>query len=178
MNFTEADVVHQIFHGTTVPLADERARILREMAGTVIDKFNSSFVHLITSANKSAVALLNILTTHFPNFQDHSIYQGHQIHFYKRAQILIGDIYGKFNGKELGEFLDIDQLTMFPDYRVPQILEAEGVFEYSEQLKAIIMNKEVITDREIEGEIRASSVIAIELIKEYLRGKGVEALSI
>lgn len=88
-------------------------------------------MELILLANKSAVALLNILTSNFPNFQDHSIYKGHQIHFYKRAQILIGDIFGKFNGKGLGEFIDIDQLTMFPDYRVPQILEAEGVFEYS-----------------------------------------------
>jgi len=40
------------------------------------------------------------------------------------------------------------------------------------------MNKEVITDREIEAEVRASSVIAVELIKEYLKGKGVIALSI
>jgi hypothetical protein len=92
------------------------------MAGTVVNSFNSSFVQLVTSANKSAVTLLNILTTNFPNFQDHSIYKGHQIHFYKRAQILIGDIFGKFNGKDLGYFYDIDQLTMFPDYRVPQIL--------------------------------------------------------
>jgi len=29
MNFTEEDVVQKIFHGITVPLADERARILR-----------------------------------------------------------------------------------------------------------------------------------------------------
>jgi len=111
-----------MFKGIKVPLADERARILREMSSTVLTIFEGSFVGLIEMANKSAVALLNILTKNFPNFQDHSIYQGHQIHFYKRAQILIGDIFGKFNGEGLGEFNDIDQLTMFPDYRVPQIL--------------------------------------------------------
>lgn len=48
------------------------------------------------------VELLNILTANFPNFQDHSIYKGHQIHFYKRSQILIGDIYAKFEGKGCG----------------------------------------------------------------------------
>lgn len=100
--YSKSDVIDKIFHGIHVPLADERARILREMSSTVLNTFNSSFVSLVTSANKSAVALLNILTTNFPNFQDHSIYQGHQIHFYKRAQILIGDIFGKFNGKDLG----------------------------------------------------------------------------
>ena len=36
------------------------------------------------------------------NFQDHSIYEGHQIHFYKRGQILIKDIHGRFNGAGVG----------------------------------------------------------------------------
>jgi hypothetical protein len=57
---------------------------------------------LIEKANKSAVALLNILTQNFMNFQDHSIYEGHQIHFYKRGQILIKDIHGRFNGSGIG----------------------------------------------------------------------------
>ncbi len=92
------------------------------MATTVLSRFEGSFVNLIHLADKSAVSLLNLLTQNFPNFQDHAIYEGHQIHFYKRAQILIGDIYGKFNGSGLGEFKDIQELTMFPDYRVPQIL--------------------------------------------------------
>lgn len=77
------------------------------MATTVLSRFEGSFVNLIHLADKSAVSLLNILTQNFPNFQDHAIYEGHQIHFYKRAQILIGDIYGKFNGIGLGEFKDI-----------------------------------------------------------------------
>lgn len=72
------------------------------MANTIKSKFGGSFVTLIEQANKSAVKLLEILTSNFPNFQDHSIYQGHQIHFYKRPQILIGDIYAKFEGKNLG----------------------------------------------------------------------------
>jgi hypothetical protein len=121
-NFTEADVVQRLFHGIQVPVPDERARILREMADTVVGKFGGQFVKVIEAAEGSAVRLLGVLTENFPNFQDHSIYQGHQVHFYKRGQILIGDIYGKFDGKGLGGFHDIDQLTMFPDYRVPQIL--------------------------------------------------------
>ena len=75
------------------------------------------------------------------------IYKGRQIHFYKRAQILIGDIYGRYRGKDLGEFKDIHELTMYPDYRVPQVFQAEGVFEYSETLANKIKNKEEITDR-------------------------------
>ena len=125
---TEEEVVGKIFHGAKVPQADERARILQELASTVRTRFDGSFVKLIEKSEKSAIRFLNLLTENFRNFQDHMIYKGHQVHFYKRSQILIGDIYSKFKGKGLGEFLDIQELTMFPDYRVPQILQAEGVF--------------------------------------------------
>ncbi len=66
------------------------------MASIVLEKFNGSLPSIIAKANKSAVALLNIFTENFPNFQDHSIYKGHQVHFYKRSQILVGDIHAKF----------------------------------------------------------------------------------
>ncbi len=74
------------------------------MAFIVKNRFNGSFVELVKSAKQSAVTLLNILTSNFHSFQDHMIYKGRQIHFYKRSQILIGDIYGKFDGKGLGFF--------------------------------------------------------------------------
>ena len=98
-------------------------------------------VQIINKANKSAVKLLNILTSSFPNWQDHSVYKGHQIHFLKRPQILIGDIYAKFEGKGYGEFSDIEELTMFPDYRVPQVLNHEGILEYSPELQQKINDK-------------------------------------
>ena len=97
------------------------------MSQTVLERFEGSFEGLIKSAEKSVVRLLTILTANFENFQDHSVYKGHQIHFYKRSQILIGDIYAKFKGKGVGKFHDIEMLTMFPDYRVPQILNDFGI---------------------------------------------------
>lgn len=39
-------------------------------------------------------------------------------------------------GKGLGEFHDIDQLTMFADYRVPAVLREFGVLQYSQKLAA------------------------------------------
>jgi hypothetical protein len=41
-----------------------------------------------------------------------------QVFFYKRAQIFVADVYGAFAGEGIGSFGDIDQLTMFADYRV------------------------------------------------------------
>ncbi len=55
-----------------------------------------------------------------------------RVSFYKRAQIFISDLWSLFEGKGLGEFHDMDSLTMFPDYRVPQSLQYFGVLKYSE----------------------------------------------
>lgn len=95
-------VSNHLFKGIDMPLVDERTRILREVGTVVCFEFNGRFSNIISRANKSAVKLLSILTQHFPNFQDHAIYQGHQIHFYKRAQILIGDMWAHFEGKGMG----------------------------------------------------------------------------
>jgi hypothetical protein len=35
------------------------------------------------------------------------------VRFYKRAQILIADLWACFNGQSFGEFRDIDKITMF-----------------------------------------------------------------
>ncbi len=40
---------------------------------------------------------------------------------YKRAQILVADLWAAFRGRSYGAFVDIDSITMFADYRVPQV---------------------------------------------------------
>jgi len=78
----------------------------------------------------------------------------------------------------LGTFNDIHELTTYPDYRVPQILEAEGVLEYTEAFRSKIHSKQEITDREEEAEIRAATVVAVERMKELLKAKGKPTISI
>lgn len=71
----------------------------------------------------------------------------------KRAQILISDIWACFNEQGLGEFTDIDSITMFADYRVPQILHSLGCIAYSPALTKHIQNLQPLEHndpREIE----------------------------
>lgn len=69
------------------------------------------------AARGSAVALVELLASHFPGFRDHGVYRGRQVFFYKRAQIFAADVYGAFEGRGLGAFTDADKLTCFADYR-------------------------------------------------------------
>lgn len=57
---------------------------------------------------------------------------------YKRAQILVADIWACCGGEGLGEFHDIDEMTAFADYRIPQALVWLGAFQYSDTLLATL----------------------------------------
>jgi hypothetical protein len=93
------------------------------------------------------------------------------VHFYKRAQIFVADLWGAFGRPTEPThpyyFHDIDQVTMFADYRVPQILEHIGVLEYSpKMLQTIVQREEIPFGSEEEVEIRACTIIAVERMKE------------
>ena len=66
------------------------------------------------------------------HFEIDARYKGRLVHFYKRAQILVADLWAAFgcqtavNG-HFASFADVGRLTMFADYRVPQILRHVGV---------------------------------------------------
>jgi hypothetical protein len=57
------------------------------------------------------------------------------VSIYKRAQILVADVWSCFQDQGLGKFPDISEITMFADYRVPQMLIYYDCLEYSPELK-------------------------------------------
>ena len=61
--------------------------------------------------------------------------------FLKRAQIFAADLWACFDGAGPGAFADVDKMTMFADYRVPQILNTMGCLYYSPKLAATIAAK-------------------------------------
>lgn len=68
--------------------------------------------------------------------------QGKRISFYKRAQILVADFWGVMEARGEGDITDMDWLTMFADYRVPQALVYLGALRYSDTLMQALKNSE------------------------------------
>jgi hypothetical protein len=96
----------------------------------------------------------------------------------------VGDLWGAY-GKPTDPshpcyFKDIYDITMFADYRVPQILYHIGIMRYSEELAEKIRNRQQIPfGSELETEIRAATVISVEKIREKLLSeKNVKVLSL
>ncbi|XP_074605094.1 queuosine 5'-phosphate N-glycosylase/hydrolase [Brevipalpus obovatus] len=158
------------------PMIEERLEILHSHGKILCEKYDGSFVNCIKRCDKSAVKLLSTIIENFPSFRDEAEFEGKRVSFYKRAQILIGDIWACFENKELGHFVDIDQLTIFADYRVPQILAYEGVLKYSQELKSRLQDLSILTSGERdEIEIRGTTIEACELLLQAIKKKFVRA---
>ncbi|XP_012273350.1 queuosine salvage protein isoform X2 [Orussus abietinus] len=93
----------------------------------------------------------------------------YKVSFYKRAQILIGDVWACFRGEGIGAFHDIDKITMFADYRIPQVLAHFGAMRYSNTLlSALQLDTELTEGCAEEVEIRGCSIEVIERVVNEL----------
>ncbi|HEY9722411.1 MAG TPA: queuosine salvage family protein [Oscillatoriaceae cyanobacterium] len=164
-----------------IPLLDKRLAHLHEVGQRLLDSYDGQFANAIAAADGSAVALSQLLVRDFPNFRDESPYAGHTIRLYKRAQILPADLFGAFGGRGLGAFGDIDHLTAFADYKVPQVLERLSVLRYTPELTDKLRRREVLPhDGEEEVELRATTIWAVELLRAALatHGRDVKAIEV
>lgn len=155
------------------PMLHDRIRVLREAGRFLADNYQGRIALLIQQSQNSAQIVIRKLTTGINSFNDVSNYHGQRVAFYKRAQIFVADVWAAFSGKYYGNFNDIDSLTMFADYRVPQLLENLGVLIYSANLRQKLLNFEAPTSNE-ECEIRGCVIYACELIRLSMANRGIE----
>ena len=79
---------------------------------------------------------------------------------FKEAKQTLGE-----DTSEIEEISDTEQLTMFADYRVPQILRHIDILDYSPDLEAKIDNHvELPFSCEEEVALRAATVMAVDAI--------------
>ena len=181
-------MLRHVFRSATeeeIPLFAERAACLRE-AGQIlyevssnpgtsatnadnIQKYQCSFTNCISTADGSAAALVNFLVNDFPCFRDHFRFEERTVRFYKRAQILVADIWACFGGEGYGAFNDIDKITMFADYRIPQMLNSLGCLMFSPSLETKIRAGRILESGEnCEIELRGCSIWCVELIRREI----------
>jgi hypothetical protein len=160
---------------------ETRAHILNELGEFLIKEYDGEAHSLVEAAGNSALNLVGLLVESLPSFKDVAEYYGKKIYFYKRAQIFAADLYGAFGGKDWGYFKDIDNLTAFADYKLPQVLRHVGILQYGPSLEHKVdqgIFLEAGSPEEIE--IRANTIWAVELIRQELTqmGKKLRAFEI
>jgi hypothetical protein len=151
-----------------IPLLAARIANLREV-GTGLLAAGSSLADLVRAANGSGEALAAEVVRRFPSFDDVATYDGAEVRFYKRAQILVSDLHGIYGGAGLGVFDDLDRLTAFADYKIPQVLREAGILVYTSALAETVDRQELIPPGDPrEVEIRAGTVWGCELLRQAL----------
>lgn len=158
-----------IINRNEIPLFQDRLTILNEFGNTLEVKFDNRFSNFVKRnlGYNSSKIIMSILRD-FPSFDDSYTYKGKRIWFLKRAQLLISNL------SERRSFSHPirNELTAFADYKIPMVLENLGILEYSSELKGKIINRKLIPKAsQMEFEVRAFTIYAIEMIKKKSRIK-------
>ncbi len=173
------DELKQLLGGRgTLQLLEHRLQNLKELGQALLKEYKGEACKLVEAAEKSAVKLVRLLAEKLGSFRDVGKYRGYDVFFYKRAQLFAADLYGAFQGKGRGCFFDMDQLTAFADYKLPQLLRHLGILHYSQELAEKVDQKvplEAGSPEEVE--IRANTIWAVELIRQELSQRGKELRS-
>jgi hypothetical protein len=159
-------------------LMKERLLNLQELGRVLLDKYNGRASELVAAAGGSAIKLVRMLAADFTSFCDQATYQGQKAYFYKRAQLFAADLHGALGGKGLGSYSDMEELTAFADYKLPQVLRHVGALGYSPGLaERVDRMAHLDPGSEEEVEIRANTIWAVELIRREMKRLGKHVIA-
>ncbi|PVG02685.1 hypothetical protein CPB86DRAFT_861798 [Serendipita vermifera] len=166
----------------SLPLLDKRIAIMRQCGKILLEQVpGQSYMGMLkelasmsNGTGNSTMVLLEEIVRMFPSFRDQAIYEGQKVVFFKRAQILIAETWAAFypdNDTDVHPLLPdgVDILTMFADYRVPQILHHFGLMQYSEELiQTLHIGTPLEYGSPLECSIRAGGIVAVEILKNHM----------
>ena len=153
------------------PLMIDFAAALRDVGERVEADHGGRFGAVVDAADGSAPALVDTLAV-WAAFADVSIYDGREVPFFKRAQIVAADV-DRMDLARLpaaapaksGRLRDLDRLTAFADNLVPHVLRVDEVLRLDPALEERIEAGELLEHGSPEEvELRACAVQTVELL--------------
>ena len=150
------------------PIPERRVAALHELARLAEREAGGALAGLVPP---SAPELASYLSRNLESFRDVASYGELEVPFLKRAQIAAADLWGS----GAIAFPDVEQLTCFADYKLPQALRHLGALEYTEHLARKVDDwQELEPGSPEEVEIRAATVVAVEQLRDRLADGGRE----
>lgn len=168
-----ADFQAALGGNNTLPLMSERYQFFK----TIIDVqglLNGTEIIERLLTKEVAMTKVFYIKNTLPGFDDTATVQGFEaIPFLKRAQLLTSDIdyiLGLTAPNSSG-LEQINSLTAFADYKVPQILRHNGVLNYGKELSRLV-DKQVELAPQSRGElaIRVFTLLAVEQLRSHMPG--------
>lgn len=169
MNMSYEEFADMLKGNVEIPLLKERYNCLVEM-NTYLDGIGKDFYDEIKDIRVD-IELLDYVVSTFSYFKDECIYNGENVCFYKRAQLLVSDI---LHIRRLLENIEVDysNLVGCADYKIPQVMNSLGMLEYEYDLEFKLARKDELEENsDMEIEIRANDLVVIDYIYQKLDGK-------
>jgi hypothetical protein len=166
--------MEEIFAGNIeIPMLDEKTELWRNAGAVLASKYDGRFYNFIRSCPPRLYdhgkGLVERLASEFPRYNDVSQYDGHEIKFYKLAQLGFWQIYTGVGPSRGFKLEDPQKMTAFADYIVPVALRLMGMTSYSPALEQAINTYQLIPrDSTQEIEIRAHCLYATALLAEEI----------
>lgn len=168
------DELNRVFEGNIqIPMLDEKLTVLHQVGAVLAEKYDGHFHHFVKSCSPKLYdngnGLIDRLVKEFPRFNDVSMLDGHEIKFYKLAQLGVWMLYATLH--PMGKFRldDPQKMSAFADYIVPAALRLHGITRYSDQLEQATNTHQLIPrDSRWEVEIRAHCIYATALLTDEI----------
>jgi hypothetical protein len=165
--------------GPDIPLLSDRIFCLRDLAEPRHQR-DARPADIAVDARGSADRVVRLAIRRYLAYEDTAVWQRRdglviEVGLLKRAQILAADLAGALAGTALAITSDLELLTAFADYKVPQVLRHLGVLSYATSLSTWIAQRRPIPpNHPWEVAIRAGTVQACERIVAAARKLGME----
>jgi len=162
----------KIFSGNIeMPMLDEKLQVLNDVGKVLTARYDGFFHNFVKTCSPKLYdggkGLIDRLITEFPRFNDVSPYKGHEIKFFKLAQLGYWGLYAGLKREGGFPIADIGSMTAFADYIVPVAMRVMDILVYSPELDAKINGHQLIPrDSDEEIEIRAHMLYATALLTE------------
>ena len=161
-----------------VPMLVERAGNLNEAGSLLLRSYGGRFLAMVERAGACAPDLAALLASELSSYRDVTLLAGREHRFYKRAQICASDLASALKPRTPWEITDLNLLTAFADYKVPQVLRALGVLEYSLDLaRNVDSSVHLAAGSAGEVAIRAATVWAVEHLRRECAAFGKQTTS-
>jgi len=164
----------KVFEGNIeMPMLDEKLEVLHQVGKVLTEKYNGRFHNFVKACSPKLYdngdGLIDRLVKEFPRFNDVSVLDGHEIKFYKLAQLGVWMLYATLHKAGKFRLDDPQKMTAFADYIVPVALRLMGITSYSKDLEHAINTYQLIPrDSRWEIELRAHCLYATALMTDEI----------
>jgi hypothetical protein len=166
--------MEKLFAGNMeIPMLEEKMNLFRETGEVLSAKYGGRYCNFIRSCSPRLYdhgnGLVERLAAEFPRYNDISLYDGHEVKFYKLTQLGYWQIYSGLGPAGGFKLEDVQKMTAFADYIVPVALRLMGITSYSPALEQAINTYQLIPrDSHKEIEIRAHCLYATALLADEI----------